>query len=62
MSFGEIGGKSGRTEESWAETAGDGGTDGGAGAGDGSQTKADTGSRNSLTDPMIRRVTLNAVT
>jgi hypothetical protein len=33
MSFGETGEKSGRTEESWPETAGDGGTDGGAGAG-----------------------------
>ena len=35
MSFGETGAKSGRTEESWPGTAGDGGMDGGAGAGDG---------------------------
>jgi hypothetical protein len=34
MSFGETGGRSGRTKEIWPETAGDGGTDGGAGDGD----------------------------
>jgi hypothetical protein len=39
MSFGATAGKSGRIEESWPVTTGDGGTDGGAGAGDASRMK-----------------------
>jgi hypothetical protein len=39
MSFGETGARSGRTEEIWPENAGDGGMDGGAGAGDANRMK-----------------------